>query len=120
MVTDIRLSDAELRRYRQLAYAAGMNFSQFIRAVVGQYTPAVHTRQGFTYLLPVPKIDRLQGDVSERRSSAMVPLPMQRKDGRGEDQVMGEVGLAQLGEHARGCGCRLLACPSAVRTRERS
>ena len=38
VVTNIRLSKAELQRYRQLAHAAGMNLSQFIRAVVGQDT----------------------------------------------------------------------------------
>ena len=38
VVTNIRLSEAELRRYRQLAHATGMSLSQFIRAVVGQYT----------------------------------------------------------------------------------
>ena len=38
VVTNIRLSEAEFQRYRQLAQAAGMSLSQFIRAVVGQYT----------------------------------------------------------------------------------
>ncbi len=38
VVTNIRVSKAELQRYRQLANAAGMSLSQFIRAVVGQYT----------------------------------------------------------------------------------
>ena len=38
VVTNIRLSRDELHRYRQLAQAVGMNLSQFIRAVVGQYT----------------------------------------------------------------------------------
>ena len=38
VVTNIRLSKAELQRYRQLARAAGMSLSQFIRAVVGQDT----------------------------------------------------------------------------------
>ncbi len=38
VVTNIRLPEAEFQRYRQLAQAAGMSLSQFIRAVVGQYT----------------------------------------------------------------------------------
>ena len=38
VVTNIRLPEAELRRYRQLAHTAGMSLSQFVRAVVGQYT----------------------------------------------------------------------------------
>ena len=38
VVTNIRLSKAELQRYRQLAQAAWMSLSQPIRAVVGQYT----------------------------------------------------------------------------------
>ena len=38
VVTNLRLSEAELQRYRQLAHAEGMSLSQFIRAVVGQYT----------------------------------------------------------------------------------
>ena len=38
VVTNIRLSEAELQRYRQLAQAEGMSLSQLIRAVVGQYT----------------------------------------------------------------------------------
>ncbi len=38
VVTNIRLSKAELQRYRQLAQAEGMSLSQLIRAVVGQYT----------------------------------------------------------------------------------
>ncbi len=38
VVTNIRLPEAELRRYRQLAQAAGMSLSELIRAVVGQYT----------------------------------------------------------------------------------
>ena len=41
VVTNIRLSEAELQRYRQLAHAEGLSLSrlsQFIRAVVGQYT----------------------------------------------------------------------------------
>ncbi len=38
VVTNIRVSKAELKRYRQLAQAEGMSLSQFIRAVVGQYT----------------------------------------------------------------------------------
>ncbi len=38
VVTNIRLSKAELQRYRELAQAAGMSLSQLIRAVVGQYT----------------------------------------------------------------------------------
>ncbi len=38
VVTNIRLPEAELQRYRQLAHAAGMSLSQLIRAVVGQYT----------------------------------------------------------------------------------
>ncbi len=38
MVTNIRLSKTELRRYRQLAQTEGMSLSQFIREVVGQYT----------------------------------------------------------------------------------
>ena len=37
-MTNIRVSKAELKRYRQLAQAAGPSLSQFIRAVVGQYT----------------------------------------------------------------------------------
>ena len=38
VVTNIRLSKTELKQYRQLAQAEGMSLSQFIRAVVGQYT----------------------------------------------------------------------------------
>ena len=38
VVTNIRVSKAELQRYRQLAQAVGMSLSQLIRAVVGQYT----------------------------------------------------------------------------------
>ena len=38
VVTNIRVSKAELHRYRQLAQAAGMSVPQLIRAVVGQYT----------------------------------------------------------------------------------
>ncbi len=38
VVTNIRVSKTEIRRYRQLAQAAGMSVSQLIRAVVGQYT----------------------------------------------------------------------------------
>ena len=38
MVTNIRLTKAELHRYRQLAQAEGMSLSELIRAVVGQYT----------------------------------------------------------------------------------
>ncbi len=38
VVTNLRLPEAELRRYRQLAQAEGMSLSQLIRAVVGQYT----------------------------------------------------------------------------------
>jgi hypothetical protein len=38
VVTNIRISKAELKQYRQLAQAAGMSVSQLIRAVVGQYT----------------------------------------------------------------------------------
>jgi hypothetical protein len=37
VVTNIRLTKAELQRYRQLAQAEGASLSQFIRAVVGQY-----------------------------------------------------------------------------------
>ena len=38
VVTNIRLSEAELQHYRRLAHAEGMSLSQFIRAVIGQYT----------------------------------------------------------------------------------
>ena len=38
VVTNIRLSEAELQHYRRLAHAKGMSLSQFIRAVIGQYT----------------------------------------------------------------------------------
>ncbi len=38
VITNIRVSKTELRRYRQLAHTQGMSLSQFIRAVVGQYT----------------------------------------------------------------------------------
>ena len=38
VVTNIRLPEAELQCYRQLAQAEGMSLSQFIRAVVSQYT----------------------------------------------------------------------------------
>ena len=38
VVTNIRLSKAELQRYRELAQAEGLSLSQFIRAVVGHYT----------------------------------------------------------------------------------
>ena len=38
VVTNIRLPESELRRYRQLAQAEGLSLSQFIRAVVGHYT----------------------------------------------------------------------------------
>ena len=38
VVTNIRVSRAELHRYRQRARAEGMSLSQLIRAVVGQYT----------------------------------------------------------------------------------
>ena len=38
VVTNIRLTKAELHRYGQLAQAVGMSLSQLIRAVVGQYT----------------------------------------------------------------------------------
>ena len=38
VVTNIRVSKAELKRYRQLAQAEGMSLSQLIRAVVSQYT----------------------------------------------------------------------------------
>ncbi len=38
VVTNIRVSKAELQQYRQLATAAGLSLSAFIRAVVGQYT----------------------------------------------------------------------------------
>ena len=38
VVTNIRLSKAELQRYRELAQAEGMSLSQLIRAVVDQYT----------------------------------------------------------------------------------
>ena len=38
VVTNIRLPEAELQRYRQLAQAEGLSLSQLIRAVVGQYT----------------------------------------------------------------------------------
>ena len=38
VITNIRVSKTELRRYRQLARAEGMSLCQFIRAVVGQYT----------------------------------------------------------------------------------
>ena len=38
VVTNIRVSKTGLKRYRQLAQAEGMILSQFIQAVVGQYT----------------------------------------------------------------------------------
>ncbi len=38
VVTNIRVSKAELKRYRQLAHTQGLSLSQLIRAVVGQYT----------------------------------------------------------------------------------
>ena len=38
VVTNIRLSEAELQRYRRLAQAEGMSLSQLIQAVVGQDT----------------------------------------------------------------------------------
>ncbi len=38
VVTNIRLPEAELQRYRRLAQTQGMSLSQLIRAVVGQYT----------------------------------------------------------------------------------
>ena len=38
IVTNIRLPKAEIQRYRQLAHAEERSLSQFIRAVVGQYT----------------------------------------------------------------------------------
>ena len=38
VVTNIRVSKAELHRYRQRAHAEGMSLSQLIRAVVGQDT----------------------------------------------------------------------------------
>ena len=38
VITNIRVSKTELRRYRQLAHTQGMSLCQFIRAVVGQYT----------------------------------------------------------------------------------
>ncbi len=38
VVTNIRLPEAELQRYRELAQAEGMSLSQLIRAVVGPYT----------------------------------------------------------------------------------
>ena len=38
VVTNIRLSKAELQRYRELAQAEGMSLYQLIRAVVDQYT----------------------------------------------------------------------------------
>ena len=44
VVTNIRVSRAELQRYRQLAQAEGMGLSQLIRAVVGQYTHQLQAR----------------------------------------------------------------------------
>ncbi len=38
VVTNIRVTKAELKRYRQLAHTQGLSLSQLIRAVVGQYT----------------------------------------------------------------------------------
>ena len=38
VVTNIQVSRTELKRYRQLAHAEGVSLSQFIRAVVSQYT----------------------------------------------------------------------------------
>ena len=74
VVTNIRVSKAELKRYRQLAQTEGVSFSQLIRAVVGQYT---HQK------LISGKADVRQIDV--QRPQEAEPIwqlrPMRRKEG---------------------------------------
>ncbi len=60
VVTNIRVSKAELQQYRQLATAAGLSLSEFIRAVVGQYT---HQK------LVSGKADVSRIDVQQRREA---------------------------------------------------
>ena len=69
----IRLPKAELQRYRQLAQAAGMRLSQFIRAVVGRYT---HRK------LISGKADVRQIDVQHPREAEPIwqLRPMRRKE----------------------------------------
>ncbi len=73
VVTNIRLSKSDLQRYRQLANTAGMSLSQFIRAVVGQYT---HQK------LVSGKADVRQIDVQQpREAEAIWQLrPMRKKE----------------------------------------
>ena len=73
VVTNIRLSKAELQRYRQLARAAGMSLAQFIRAVVGQDT---HQK------LVSGKVDMRQIDVQQAREAEPIwqLRPMRRKE----------------------------------------
>ena len=74
VVTNIRLSKTELKQYRQLAQAEGMNLSQFIRAVVGQYT---HQK------LVSGKVDVRRIAVQQSRETEPIwqLRPMRRKEG---------------------------------------
>ena len=74
VVTPIRVPKTELQRYRQLAQAVGMNLSQFIRAVVGQYT---HQK------LVSGKVDVRRIDVQQRRETEPIwqLQPMRKKAG---------------------------------------
>ncbi len=74
VVTNIRVSKTEIRRYRQLAQAAGMSLSQLIRAVVGQYT---HQK------LVSGKVDVRRIDVQHPREAEPIwqLQPMRTKEG---------------------------------------
>ena len=74
VVTNIRVTKAELKRYRQLAHTQGMSLSQLIRAVVGQYT---HQK------LVSGKVDVRRIAVQQSRETEPIwqLRPMRRKEG---------------------------------------
>ncbi len=73
VVTNIRLPEAELQRYRELAQAEGMSLSQLIRAVVGQYTHQLQVSG---------KVDVCQIDVQQPREAEPIwqLQPLRKKE----------------------------------------